>query len=509
MKNGTSRLSAYAAAGLVLAGVFAVSGTAAAQSAANTLRIANTVAAPNRGEPTAGLSKQYLATWELMHEALTSVGGTGQAEPRVGTSWRNKDPQTWEFKLAPNLKFHSGEPFNADSVVFMVGYLNSDEGKGTPLYGSLRHVVGATKVDDMTVEIKTAGPSPILPSEIAALRFMDPKVWRDLGKQGYGNKPSGLGPWRVTNWDETKVELTRFDGSLRKAKIDNVLMYFMPESPTRVQAFQSNAADIALYMSSDARGLIEGAGGRLANNPSPSVIVSIFNQSKGGITLDKRVRQALNYAVDKSYTETLLGGNTIAASQPATRSVNGYQADIKPYAYDPAKAKALLTEAGFGNGLKILAEVLNTEADNNNVYQHVVNNLQKVGVDMELRIMTTPDLNARITGGKVPEGPMMHFNYGSAPSIDMMRPVNTYHSCKFPRGWTCFQEIEPTIEAVNTEFDPKKRAEGLRKISQYYHETAPALWLYDAFELDAIAKRVKSYKNENWRLNWADIELQG
>jgi hypothetical protein len=97
MNLGISRVATYAAASILLAGVVSVSGLAAAQSAANTLRIANTVAAPNRGEPTAGLSKQYLATWELMHDALTSVGGTGQAEPRVALSWRNKDPQTWEF----------------------------------------------------------------------------------------------------------------------------------------------------------------------------------------------------------------------------------------------------------------------------------------------------------------------------------------------------------------------------------------------------------------------------
>ena len=102
---------------------------------------------------------------------------------------------------------------------------------------------------------------------------------------------------------------------------------------------------------------------------------------------------------------------------------------------------------------------------------------------------------------------MFVFNFGAAPSGDMMRPINSFHSCGAPRKWTCFPEIEATIKMVNEEFDPAKRAAGLREVALYYHENAPAVWLFEQVELDAVSPRVQNYRNENWIISWTDMEL--
>ncbi|MSO65956.1 MAG: ABC transporter substrate-binding protein [Alphaproteobacteria bacterium] len=495
-------LGAAAAAALAVSAIGAANG--------QTLRVSNLDAPPNRGDPHTGLSYQHVYTWEALHDALTTVEGDGRPNGRLTASWENKGPDTWLFKLKPGLKFHSGQAFTADAIVSSVRYIISDAGKAeaAAVYGSLRHLASATKVDDLTVEIKTTGPSPILPAEISALKIVDPKAWGDLGRQGFANAPSGSGPFRVTLWDNTKVEMTRFnDGPRGAPKVAGIQMYFMPEGATRVQAFASGGVDIALGVGADSKGAIENARGRINAGAAPSVSVLTFNQSKGGYTLDKRVRQAMNFSIDKSYAQTLLGGHTVAAGQPAPRTVYGHQTDIKPYAYDPEKAKALLAEAGFKDGLKAVAEIVTNNPDLVNVYQHAAQNLQKVGVTLELRTISLPDLVARVNGQKQPEGEMHVFNYGANPSNDVMRSINAFHSCKFAQKWTCFPEIEDTITAINTDFDVAKRAANLRKLAQFYHDMAPSLWLYEQYELDATSPKVKNYKNENWRINWGQIEL--
>ncbi len=493
-----------AVAGVTLAALLA--STAHAQ----TIRVANLDAPVNRGEPS-GSSYQHTYTWEAMLDAMTTVEGDGSPGPRLALSWENKSPTTWVFKLRPGVTFHAGTAFNADAIVSAITYMNSDAGKTTmpSIQGTLRYITKATKLDDMTVEITTETPNPIVPAEIAALRIVDPKAFAELGRENFGSKPSGTGPFRVTSWDNTKVEMVRFDGGVRKAKASGIQMYFMPETPTRVQAFGSGQVDIAFGVGADAKSSIQNAGGKLNAGPAPSVSVGVINMGKGGWTADKRVRQAFNHAIDKSFAQTLLGGYTQAASQPASKTVNGFQADIKPYAYDTAKAKALLSEAGFPNGLNVTWEVTTNNADLSNVNQYVAQQLAAVGVKVDLKIISLPDLVARAQATKQPEGEMHTFNYGANPSNDMMRSVNAFHSCKARQKWACLPEAEDTIAAVNSEFDTKKRAEGLRKIAQIYHDQAPVIWLYEQYELDALSPKVKNFKNENWRINWADIEISG
>ena len=476
---------------------------------AQTLRVSNIGNPPNHGDPTTSLSYQHSYTFEAMFDALTTVDGDGSVKGRLATSWKNVDPTTWRFTLAPGVSFHAGAPFNADAIVAAVKQLQSDDQKkfGGSVYGSLKHIVDAKKIDDLTVDVITERPAPILPHEIAAFRVIDPKAWADLGREKFGNSPSGTGPFRATSWDDTKAEMTRFDQGVRKAKFDGILMYFQPEAATRVQAFQGDAVDLVFGIPTGSAGLIRQAGGTVNEGTTPSVSILVFNMNKGGITADKRVRQAFNYAIDKSYPETLFNGFGKAGSQPASASVNGYQPDIKPYPYDPTKARALLAEAGYGSGLTVDAEIVNNNADLTNLYQQVAQDLKKVGVTMNLKIITLPDLFGRVVGSKEFEGQMHIMNYGSNPSNDVMRSLNAFHSCTARAKWTCLPDAEEAIKGANTEFDPVKRAADLRKIAEVYHDEAPVIFLYEQFELDATSKKVKNYKNENWRINWADIEM--
>lgn len=167
----------------------------------------------------------------------------------------------------------------------------------------------------------------------------------------------------------------------------------------------------------------------------------------------------------------------------------------------------MLSAAGYSNGLKAIAEVVLTSSDTKNVLEKVAADVAKVGITLEMRLITLADLSARSAGTKPYEGEMHISNYGSNPAMDMMRPINAFHSCRNVRKWTCFPEIQPDIEAANAEFDVAKRNALLRKIALYYHEQAPDIFLFEQFQLDAVRSRVQNFRNDNWRVNWEAITV--
>jgi len=242
----------------------------------------------------------------------------------LALSWENCAPDSWVFRLRPGMEFHSGAPFTADSVVAMVQILQSEETRrsGLAYFNTLRHIVEGRKIDDLKVELRTAAPALIVPNEVTAMRIVDPGKWQELRRANFVDAPSGLGPFRVTAWDNLRVEMTSFDEGPRRAKVASMTMYFMPEAPMQVQAFAADSVDIAFGVPSDSARQVTASRGTLNVSRNPSVVTLTFIQAQGGYTTDQRVRTAFNLALDKSYTETLLNNYTKPAAQPAARSAS-------------------------------------------------------------------------------------------------------------------------------------------------------------------------------------------
>jgi len=236
----------------------------------------------------------------------------------------------------------------------------------------------------------------------------------------------------------------------------------------------------------------------------------MFFQNRPGTPLhDVRVRMALNYAVDKeAFVDTILGGLTVPAGQPAARSVNGYNPTIKAYPYDPAKARQLLAEAGYGNGLELKAEAVVNVAERREIYSQVALDAAKVGVKITITEITLPDLIKRVRDTSKLAS-LFGFNYGSEPTMNVMRSLNALHSCNTRTKWTCFPDIEATIKAANQEFDVDKRREMLKQINQHYHDQASAIFLYEEVQIDAVANKVKGYAPNDRIINWADMTVDG
>ncbi|MDX2224636.1 MAG: ABC transporter substrate-binding protein, partial [Rhodospirillaceae bacterium] len=222
---------------------------------------------------------------------------------------------------------------------------------------------------------------------------------------------------------------------------------------------------------------------------------------------DVRVRRALNHAVDKdTIASVILQGRSRAATQGAVRGLIGYDPELEPYAFDPAKARALLKEAGWEQGFALDAEVIiSSNANDGLIYQFVADNLAKVGVTLNLIPIPTPQMMRVINQGEW-KGDAFSQVFGSWPTFDPIRTIRL-HSCLWPNPWYCDERITPVIRAAMAEFDLAKRAELTRQILRFYHDEASALLLHEIPLLDGVAPRVRNYAPQKGKINYDTIAV--
>lgn len=494
-------LAASVGAAALIAGFFG------ATADAETLRVGTNAMPVEKGDIHFAYSASSVMPNMAFFDSLTYIDASGTILPGLALSWEAKGTDAWVFKLRPNVKFHNGRAMTAEDVVAAVTFLLSKEGSLANAARQIHGMKSARAIDDLTVEISMKVPNPILPRQATIIRIPDPKVWTDLGRAGFARNPVGTGAYRVTSYGAAKIEAVAFAESWRPAKIEQLEFIELPEIAARVQALQSGQIDIGLVLSPDSRGAVEAAGGKLVVAPTSNVMTLMLHSVQEGPLQDVRIRQALNYAVNKqAFIDEVMGGMTKASGQPATRSMNGYQSGIAAYPYDPDKAKQLLSEAGFPDGLKLSAEIITTQGEFRDVYQHVANNLSAVGIELELVVISTPDLIKKILKRAPWKGDAHSMQYEGYPTADAMRAMNT-HSCIFFNPWTCDKRIQPTITAANQEFDPGKRGDLVAKVMQFYHDEATALYLYDRVQIDGLAANVRNYQVVDRTINWHEIEL--
>ena len=464
---------------------------------------------PNLGNPLCCTSNSQGYGLQIAYDHLVYIDEAGNPQPGLAAAWKSLSPTAYQVRLRPNVKFHNGKTMTAQDIADQLNYLLTDDGKARAVAISRNFpaMSGAKAIDATTLEITTSQPDGVFIQQLGTVKGMDWNHFRDVGYEGYATKPVGTGPYKAITWQQDKMAMEAFKDGWRPGKIDKLTMLALPETSARVAAFQSGQIEIAIQVNTDSGKEVELGGGYLHNAMAPSNLTMFFNTNRPLVS-DVRVRRAINHGVNKDeYLKNIIGGRTVATGQVAPRTVRGYQADIKPYAYDPAKAKALLAEAGHPNGMKMVAEVTNNSQELVDVYQHAASDLGKIGVQVELRVISLPDLVQKARALKPVDAELVSFDMGAFPTIDMMRSINALHSCKGTTKWTCFPEIEPTIAAANQELDPKARDAQLRKIAQFYHDMAPALFLHEQYQLDAVSKKVRGWKPVNWVINWHDLTM--
>lgn len=264
------------------------------------------------------------------------------------------DDTTWEFKLREGVAFHDGSSFNADSVVATVERIVKLVADGkTQNDGFFKSLTGATKVDDLTVRITTAAADGVLPSRMYWLKML-PASAKDV--EDLSDAPNGTGPYKFAGRQQGVNIVLESNSEYwgGAPSISKVTFEFIDESATRLAGLKSGKYDVITNLSPQDAG--EAPVVATAQGQEHPVLILDADQ---GITADLKVRQALNYAVDKqAIADSLFGGYAVVdAGQLLSPSILGFNSDLSAYEYDVDKAKALLEEAGVvGQEIQLVGE---------------------------------------------------------------------------------------------------------------------------------------------------------
>ncbi|OGL08640.1 MAG: hypothetical protein A3I17_01175, partial [Candidatus Rokubacteria bacterium RIFCSPLOWO2_02_FULL_72_37] len=279
-------------------------------------------------------------------------------------------PTVWEVKLRKGVKFHNGEEFNAESAKFSIERVLKQP-RGSAPFRPIDHV---EIVDPYTIRIVTKKPWPIL---VNALTFRQasmypPKAYKDKDTAYVSKNPIGTGAYKYVRWSkDEEIVLEAFDGHWRGApRIKTVVFKPIPDDAVRVAALQNGEIDVAVNIPPHLAAIIDKHPKVfLSTAPSIRTIQLMFythqfdtkNKLVGpyqGPTADKRVRQAITYALDvDEIVKGVLDGKAVRVATMLTSLHFGFDPALKPIKQDVAKAKKLLAEAGYPNGLDM---ILNT-----------------------------------------------------------------------------------------------------------------------------------------------------
>ena len=313
---------------------------------------------PENLDPTMNLSSFRAMVGVSMFDSLVGRDSENRIVPQLAESWRLVDDVTWQLKLRKGVVFHDGEPFNAEAVRFTFQRVLDPEQK-SPNRANVAEIARVEVVDDYTVNLVTRQPYAPLINRLLDFAIVPPKYVAEKGNQGMALKPVGTGPYRFVELiKDDRMVVEAFDRHWRGApKIRRIVYKPIPEPFTRAAALRNNEVDLVTTMPpSLARELERAPGIRVQRVPSSWIIYLGLNALKKPLS-DVKVRQALNYATDvDAIIKNVLEGNGRRLEGPLTPQMFGYDATVKGYAPDPARARKLLAEAGYPDGLEIALE---------------------------------------------------------------------------------------------------------------------------------------------------------
>ncbi|MDJ0781528.1 MAG: ABC transporter substrate-binding protein [Desulfosarcinaceae bacterium] len=393
------------------------------------------------------------------------------------------DATTWEVKLRSGVSFHNGEKMNADAVVHSVQRIIDPEFNSEQI-SFFSTITGAKKVDDLTVHVTTKGPDPILPSRLYWLKVVPPQHSQDAK---FAEMPVGTGPYQMVGWKRGQsIELKRNDTYWgTKPQIEQVSYRFVEEPGTRLAGLMAGEFDLITNLLPEFTQQVPKSIHILGlEHP-----IIILNADKG-VTKDARVRQALNYAVDKEALAKGLfeGFAQVAEGQLLSPSFFGFNPEVKAYPYDVAKAKELLKEAGAEGATVELVGTSGRWLKDRELVEAVAAYWQKAGINAKVRIFEFNEYLNRLFDRKTRADGI--FVVSSNELLDADKSFSAYYQAGGIGSSNSDANLATLIDAARSETDVQKRASLYHQAVKLAHDQAYFVWLLNIEDVYGLSERL-------------------
>lgn len=417
-------------------------------------------------------------------------------KPLLALSYTEESPTSFVVNLRPGVTFTNGEPMNADAVVHSFSILIDP--KQTPAYTRYFAMLDtAEKIDDLTVRMTLKSPIPTLAVSLTLFFVVPPAYWNEVGQEAFGRAPIGTGPFTLVDWvrDSEVVMAANPDyWGEAPAGIDRLVFKPIPDDTARAAGAITGEVDIAKNMAISSLPELEAQPNLsvLAVNSYSifTVIMSALDEHDSPFK-DVRVRQALQYAVDKDAIRMHVLSDKVVPlnGQVLRRTQLGYNPDLTDYPYDPDKARQLLAEAGYPNGFTTHFKFpVGRYAQGQEVVEAVVGMLAEVGVIAEIVALEPGEYLRQLRAREFTALALS----GSAPPDDPHFFMSQYHS-SWRYSYIRNAELDALIDAGQVELDVEKRAQIYRDSVALMRELSPSIYLYGGVDFFAVSNRVKNF----------------
>ncbi|HDR1893379.1 TPA: ABC transporter substrate-binding protein [Pasteurella multocida] len=521
--------------------VLAMTSTAAFAAAPKTF-VYCSEASPSYLSPVLGTDGATIdASGQAMFNGLTTFErGTTNVIPALAEKWDvSEDGKTYVFHLRKGVKFHSNKDFkptrdfNADDVVFS---FNRQLDPNHPYHkvsgGSYEYFIGmdmqniidkVEKVDDYTVKISLNVPNaPFLANlamdfaSIYSAQYADAMA-KAKTPEKLDSAPIGTGPFEFVSYQkDSAVRYKAFENYWQgKAKIDRLVFSITPDASVRYAKLQKGECHAAPYPNpADIAKLKADSNITLLTKPGLNVGYLNFNVQKAPFD-NVKVRQALNYAVNKdAIIESVYQGAGQVAKNPIPPTMWSYNDEVKDYAYDPEKAKALLKEAGFENGFETDLWAMPVSRPYNpnarRMAELVQADWEKVGVKAKIVSYEWGEYLKRMRAGDHQTGMMGWTGDNGDPD----NFLNTLLSCAAVESGSnyanfCHKEFNDLVTKAAQVTDPAERTALYQQAQFVFKEQAPWITIAHSTTYFPVRKEVKGYVIDPFGLhNFYAVELE-
>jgi peptide/nickel transport system substrate-binding protein len=452
---------------------------------------------------------ETLVGYKRATDAAGNTTYTGALEPRLAESWESSpDGSKWTFKLKKGIKFHDGTPFNAEAVKFSLDRaMLMTGGPEWYLTSCLEPEKSIEVIDESTVRFNLTKPVatflPVLTQPVAMI--VSPTAVKTHGgiepgkvNEWMANNAVGTGPFRLKERipSEQVVLVANPDYWGQNPQVKTIIFKVIKESSNLIMLLKSGEIDMILrgLTYKDYSDLEKSSGIKLYKKEDWGELRFAPCSFKNPPMDNTRVRQALNFAVDKkTIIDKVCYGYAAVLDGPIPSGMWSYDKSLNPYSYNPTKAKQLLKEAGFPEGFSVEMGYPEADAERREVAMIVQSNLKDAGIDVKLTGYSWPTFLDKYWAGSLP---FMMAKWSPLPDPDFLLTSQFHTKNQGKGGNVCFYsnpKVDDLLDKARVEVDRQKRRELYREVQKIILEDAPWVFLYSPMRLIAMRDNVMGY----------------
>lgn len=334
---------------------------------------------------------------------------TFEFKPLLAKSFTFVDETTMEFDLREGVTFHNGEPFDADDVVHTLTYVSNPD-NGVLTQRNVNWIAGVEKLGRYKVRLKMKKPTPIALEFLAGPLLIYPdEYYAEVGPDGMGKAPVGTGPYKLFEFkpgDSTVFVRNQdyfADSPKGQPEIGRIVQRTIPDQNTRIAELLSGRLDWIWKVPNDQAARMKNSSRLTIENEQTLRVgyLSFDSSNRTGNASpvnDVLVRRAIAHAIDReTIVESLVGGKSVVVHSACHPEQFGCTKDVERHDYDPAKARALLAEAGYPDGFTIDFHAYR----NRNYAEAIMGYLKEVGIETNLVYLKYAALRDKVYAGEI------------------------------------------------------------------------------------------------------------